>query len=372
MDADRFLEHFLPGDSEAVVSLRHTIAQLNLRYKNRRMGRSVLLLGETGVGKNHLARVIAGHLMWLRDPQCWSSPGSGNRSKSIVELVAERFAEVSIPNVPDNLVESDLFGHVKGAFTGATSDRDGYFGDEQITDLLLDEIGEATPALQAKLLQVLNDGGYRRVGDDPSDYRRTEARIFLATNRNLGEMVREERFRKDLYWRINNIVIHQPPLRDQAARIPALAESIAARIQIGNNVAPEEMLRLSATDLAWAKGQSWPGNVRELERLIWLWLYEEGAVALAEVRKRYPLEAPNAHASTVKAIIRSRVTQALAEGRPLADSVGDFCDLSREAQQALCDVTDELGLDRQSLETLFGDGAKAAKQISAWRGKLRS
>lgn len=372
MDSDPFLEYFLAGDSEAIVKLRRTIAQINLRYKNRHMGRSLLLLGESGVGKNHLARVIAGHLIWLRDPKCWSPPGSGSRSRSIGEIVAERFAEVSIPNVPDNLVESELFGHVKGAYTGATSDRDGYFGDDQLTDLLLDEIGEATPALQAKLLQVLNDGHYRRVGDDPTEYRKTEARVFLATNRDLAAMVRSGAFRKDLYWRINNIVLHQPPLRDQAERIPALAESIAARIQIANNVASEEILRLNAADLAWAKQQDWPGNVRELERLIWLWIYEDGKMHLAEVRNRYPLETPDMHASTVKAIVRSRIARALAERSRLSDSVGTFCDLNREAQDALCAVSEEMGLDRESLEVLFGDGAKAAKQISAWRGRARS
>lgn len=371
-DADQFLDHFLPGETNAVVELRRTIGLINRRYKNRHMGRSVLLIGETGVGKNHLARVIAGHLMWLRDPTCWAPPGGPTKSRSLLEVLAERFAEVSIPNVPENLVESELFGHVKGAFTGATSEREGFFGTDYITDLLLDEIGEAPPTLQVKLLQVLNDGTYRPVGAAPNEVRTTEARIFFATNRDLPQMVRDGEFRKDLYWRINNLVLHQPPLREQSERIPALAETIVAKIQLANGVAPEEMARLTSADLVWAKQQQWPGNVRELDRLLWLWIYEEGKLPLAEVQQKYPVEDLDREGASIKAIVRQRIQKALDAGERLAETVGDFCDFAKEAQHALYELKEEMRLDREALEKLFGDGAKAAKQISAWGSRGRS
>src|SRR5882724_9233092 len=185
MEPDVFLEHFLPGQNPAMQRLREKIALINRRYKNPPyMGRSLLLLGETGVGKNHIARVIAGHLYWLRDRGLWTPPSPGARSKTLLEVTAEHFAELSLPNLPSELIESELFGHVKGAFTGAMADKQGYFGDDQIEDLLLDEIGEAPALLQAKLLQVLNDRSFKRLGAPPSESSLTDARILLATNRD--------------------------------------------------------------------------------------------------------------------------------------------------------------------------------------------
>src|SRR6266576_3600478 len=367
MEQDAFLEQFLPGSNPAMDKLRTTIALVNRRYKNPpHMGRSVLLLGETGVGKNHAARVIAGHLYWLRDRARWTVPRRGERARTLMEVTAENFAEISLPNLPSELIESELFGHVRGAFTGAVADKEGYFSDDHIADLLLDEIGEAPPVLQAKLLQVLNDRSFKRLGAPPSETRFTDARILLATNRDLADLVRTGAFRADLYWRIQNLVIAIPPLREQRDRIAVLAESIVAGFVMNNDVSSG--LRLKQADLDWATRQPWPGNVRELERLLWRWVYEEGEYSLEQIQKEYPEEALDSKGKTtsIKACVRERVLAALDRGKQLGSSVGEFSrGFERDVQLALYELKNELNLDRQALTTLFGDGDKAAKQISA-------
>jgi len=374
MENDPFLEHFLPGPNPAMNKLREIVARVNRRYKNPpHMGRSLVLLGETGVGKNHVARVIAGHLYWLRDRNLWIPPGPGERARTLLEVTAEHFAELSLPNLPSELIESELFGHIKGAFTGAVADKEGYFGDEHIHDLLLDEIGEAPPVLQAKLLQVLNDRSYKRLGDPPSESRFTDARILLATNRDLADLVRTGNFRADLYWRIQHLVIRIPPLREQRDRITVLAESIVAGF-VRDNGASSAAFRLEPADLDWAARQPWPGNVRELERLLWRWVYEEGKYSLKEIQKEYPEENLDSRDRTVsiKACVRERMRSALDGGKQLGSSVGDFSrGFERDVQLSLYELKNELNLDRQALTTLFGDGDKAAKQISAWGEKAR-
>src|SRR5260370_889382 len=117
-DGDAFLEHFLPGTTPSMRALRGTIAAINRRYKNPpHMGRTVLILGETGVGKNRLARVIAGHLYWLRDPHLWEpSSSGGKRPRTLTEITAEHFVEASLPAIPDELIESQPFRPRKAAF----------------------------------------------------------------------------------------------------------------------------------------------------------------------------------------------------------------------------------------------------------------
>jgi transcriptional regulator with GAF, ATPase, and Fis domain len=374
MENDVFLEHFLPGSNLAMNKLREIIARVNRRYKNPpHMGRSLVLLGETGVGKNHVARVIAGHLYWLRDRNLWRVPRSGERPRTLLEVTAEHFAELSLPNLPSELIESELFGHIRGAFTGAVADKDGYFGDEHIDDLLLDEIGEAPPVLQAKLLQVLNDRSYKRLGAPPSESRFTDARILLATNRDLADLVRTGNFRADLYWRIQHLVIRIPPLREQRDRIAVLAESIVSGF-VRDNGASSADLRLKPADLDWATRQPWPGNVRELERLLWRWVYEEGRYSLQEIQKEYPEENLDSkdRTASIKACVRERMLSALDRGKQLGSSVGDFSRaFERDVQLSLYELKNELNLDRKALATLFADGDKAAKQISAWGEKVR-
>ncbi len=370
--SDQFLEHFLPGETAAMHELRGTIAKINRRYRNPpRMGRAILLAGETGVGKNYAARVIAGHLYWLNDPERWQAAPPDGRVKGLREVTGESFVEVALPAIPDELIESALFGHMKGAFTGATADKTGYFGSDEISDLLLDEIGDASSQLQVKLLQVLNDHSFRRVGAEPTECEFTEARIMFATNRDIASLVRAGTFRSDLYWRMQHLVIKIPPLREQRDRIPDLAQHLVARI-LREHDAPEGALALTKKDIQWAKEQPWPGNIRELERLLWRWVYENGEQTLEETQRNYPAEdlAESSSRAGLREVVRERIERALEQGRALAPSAGDFTrSVEREIQHALYQIKAELRLDRKQLEILFTEGEKAAKQISAWGNK---
>jgi len=176
---------------------------------------------------------------------------------------AEPFVAVNCTSIPEPLLESELFGHVKGSFTGATGDRKGRFELAGRGTIFLDEIGDTSPAFQAKLLRVLQEREFHPVGGER--VRRTEARVVAATHRPLERMVREERFREDLYFRLRVVEIIVPPLRERRGDIELLAENLlregAREMHRGVPVlAPDALARLAAYD--------WPGNVRELENAL--------------------------------------------------------------------------------------------------------
>lgn len=202
---------------------------------------TVLLTGETGTGKTLLAAYIHHH---------------GPRKSKI-------FLEQSCGVLPEALLESELFGHKRGAFSGAVQDRKGLFEVADGGTLFLDEISEMSPALQVKLLQVLQEGKFRRVGEN--EFRQTDARIITATNKDLQEEVQKGRFRADLFYRINVFPIHIPPLRDRLDDIPMLAEYCLNkyRRKLNNQVTGfnQDVLQ----DLC---RYDYPGNVRELENLV--------------------------------------------------------------------------------------------------------
>jgi two-component system response regulator AtoC len=210
---------------------------------------NVLVLGESGTGKELVARAIHD-----------ASPRRGRR-----------FVAINCAAIPASLLESELFGHRRGAFTDALRDKRGLFEDADGGTLFLDEIGELPLALQAKLLRVLQDGEIRRVGDNESI--KVDVRLIAATLRDLAGDVQGGRFREDLYYRLNVLPVVIPPLRERAEDIPQLARFFtqrhAQRHQLGevelSDVAIEALVR-----------QPWPGNVRELENLI------ERAVVLAD------------------------------------------------------------------------------------------
>lgn len=209
---------------------------------------SVLILGETGTGKELIAHEIHRR--------------SERRDKSMVR--------VNCASIPKDLYESEFFGHVKGAFTGAIKDRAGRFETAEGGTLFLDEIAEVPMELQSKLLRVLQEKHYERVGDDRT--RRADVRIIAATNRDLKKEMDSGHFRQDLYYRLNVFPIRIAPLRERKEDIPLLAQHFIQR-SINELRCPKP--RLTRAGIVRLQGYSWPGNVRELQNVI------ERAVILA-------------------------------------------------------------------------------------------
>jgi two-component system response regulator AtoC len=214
---------------------------LEMARKVARYPSTVLITGESGTGKELVARLV--HR---------SSPRS-----------AEAFIAVNCGAIPETLLESELFGHVKGAFTGASNDKPGLFEEADGGTLFLDEIGELPAALQVKLLRALQEGEVRRVGGNNS--RKVDVRVIAATNRDLVTDVNVGRFRGDLYYRVNVVSINLPALRERREDIPELALHFLRRhnARLGLNV---ELI--AAPAMRMLVEYSWPGNVRELENVI--------------------------------------------------------------------------------------------------------
>jgi DNA-binding NtrC family response regulator len=210
---------------------------------------NVLITGETGTGKSILGRAL--HRL---------SPRSGGP-----------FVAFSCANLPEPLVEDELFGHEKGAFTGALVQRRGRFEAADGGTLFLDEIGDLPLGLQAKLLRVLNDRTFERLGSNTP--LTVDVRMICATHRNLEQMVADGEFREDLYYRLNVIQLHLPPLRERSGGIVVLAHHLLQQIskELGKKVTRYSPLAIEALD-----EYGWPGNVRELENVI------RRAVVLAE------------------------------------------------------------------------------------------
>jgi transcriptional regulator with PAS, ATPase and Fis domain len=182
-----------------------------------------------------------------------------------------RFVPVNCGAIPEGLLESELFGHVKGAFTGAIHDKKGYFELANEGTIFLDEVGEMSPAVQVKLLRVLQDGRFERVGSEKTVH--MDVRIISATNKKLEREVSTGRFRKDLYYRLCVIPITLPPLRKRRGDIPLLAEYFLSHYTLE----PEyRNAILTPTALAILMAHSWPGNVRELQNVLQFALIKSG------------------------------------------------------------------------------------------------
>jgi two-component system, NtrC family, nitrogen regulation response regulator NtrX len=224
----------------------------------------ILILGENGTGKELVARAV--HDL---------SPRSG-----------QPFVKMNCAAVPADLVESELFGHEKGAFSGAVSQRRGRFEQADGGTLFLDEIGDMPAAMQAKLLRVLQDGEITRVGGTGEI--KVDVRLISATNQDLDELLREGRFRQDLYYRISTVAAKVPPLRERASDVPALAEHFVEAASRRNHWKPR---RLSAEALELLSQQPWKGNVRELRNVVERALILSGSDPLEAVDLRAALPA---------------------------------------------------------------------------------
>lgn len=201
----------------------------------------VLLVGETGTGKGLIAKLIHRH---------------SHRAGS-------QFISVHCGAIPDTLLESELFGYEKGAFTGASRRKLGKFEISNNGTIFLDEIGTITPSAQIKLLQVLQDGAYSRIGGE--EILKTNARVISATNTDLKRMTDKELFRKDLYYRLNVFPVEIPPLRERKEDIPLLTEFFLRRLSIDFQ---KDILGISDEVYDAFQRYSWPGNIRELENLL--------------------------------------------------------------------------------------------------------
>lgn len=202
---------------------------------------TVLVTGESGTGKELIARLIheAGHRK------------------------ARPFVTVNIAALPESLMESELFGHVKGAFTGASQDREGRFGEADGGTLFIDEIGDVPPAIQVKLLRAIQFGQIQRVGENAT--RVLDVRIIAATNKDLNTMIDNGTFRADLYWRLYVVPIHLPALRERKEDIPALVDSFIRKYSAKNK---RDVKTISKEALDLLMRYPFPGNVRELENVI--------------------------------------------------------------------------------------------------------
>jgi DNA-binding NtrC family response regulator len=241
------------GKSPKIVEVFKVLARAALSTS------TVLVMGESGTGKELVARAI--------------HDNSPRRKK--------RFVAVNCGALAENLLESELFGHVRGSFTGAIADKAGLFEEANGGTLFLDEIGDITPALQIKMLRVLQENEIKRVGSNESS--KVDVRVIAATHHDLEAMVKDGRFREDLYYRLKVISIELPPLRERMEDLSELIHSFLAKYAEKNK---KLVSHVSEEAMALLRGYSWPGNIRELEHAI------ERAVAMTNSQVLFPEDFP--------------------------------------------------------------------------------
>ncbi len=256
--ANETLVRLLVGHSSPMREVRHLIEQVADSEA------SVLILGESGTGKEVVAKSLH-HLSSRRDAP---------------------FVPVNCGAIPAELLESELFGHEKGAFTGALTARQGRFEIAEGGTLFLDEIGDMPMPMQVKLLRVLQERTFERVGSNKSQ--QCNVRVIAATHRNLEEQIAKGEFREDLYYRLNVFPIELPPLRERPEDVPSLALELIARLEREGRGS----VRLTAATLASLSRYAWPGNVRELSNLMerLVILYPKGIVDVNDLPSKYQSE----------------------------------------------------------------------------------
>ena len=305
------------GDSPAIQTILAEVRKVADTRSN------ILLLGETGTGKELFARVIH-HNSSRRDMP---------------------FVPINCSAIPENLLETELFGHVRGAFTGAVASKKGLLEEADGGTVFLDEIGEMNLPIQAKLLRVIEDQVIRPVGSTKGT--KADIRFITATNRDLRAAVKESVFREDLYYRINVIPVHLLPLRERREDVPLLAEHFVAKY---GRLLDKQIRGISPEALAFLEAYGWPGNIRELENAI------ERAVALEQT--------PVVQAESLPEPVRGL----RAAGPPFLETIADGSrseppapgpgfDLERHVQGSVRDVV------ARALEQAGGVKVKAAELL---------
>ena len=299
---------------------------------------TVLITGETGTGKEVFANALHDLSQRKKYP----------------------FVSVNCGAIPETLLESELFGAEKGAYTGADEKRKGFFEAANKGTIFLDEIGEMPLNTQVKLLRILESGEFSRLGS--STVQKVDVRVVAATNRDLMYEVRQGRFRQDLFFRLNSVNIHLPPLRQHLDDIPSLVEHFANRAADRNGF-PFEGIDPDALDLL--ETQSWPGNIRELRNVVETMVtLERGAHITEEMTRRYLPNDTMEEPQTTTALVRLRDVQ-----QPTSDA--DMQMLYRTLLQLAGDVSEMKTVLRHLLQITF-DHQSADGMVSPATGSTRT
>lgn len=335
----------LAGRSKAIQKTRELIDQV------AKSDATVLILGESGTGKEVIAQAL--HRASLRKDK--------------------PFVPVNCGAIPGELLESELFGHEKGAFTGALASRQGRFELAEGGTLFLDEIGDMPMPMQVKLLRVLQERTFERVGSNKTI--QCDVRIIAATHRHLEQEIQEKRFREDLFYRLNVFPIEVPPLRERAEDIPYLVDDLVKRMEAANRGS----VRLTRNAIALLMQHHWPGNVRELSNLIerMAIIYPDGLVDASDLPEKFQgyqipedakldwteSETPDVSESSADEEAPARSVAPIAVGKTI-----QLPEQGIDLKEYLTDLENEL--IRQALEECNGVVAHAAKLLNMRRTTL--
>jgi DNA-binding NtrC family response regulator len=321
----------LLGDSPPMEQLRQLVRKV------ARTQATVLIQGESGTGKELVARAL-----YRQSPRA-----------------AAPFIKVNCVAIPENLIESEFFGHEKGAFTGAVTKREGRFELAHGGTILLDEISEISPQLQAKLLRVLQEREFERVGGNRTI--KVDVRVIATTNRHLEECIERKEFRQDLFFRLNVVPIVIAPLRERKTDIPLLADQFRQRFvrKHGINVGG-----ISPVCLEALTQHSWPGNVRELQNVI-----ERGVILCSEGGALEPIHLGLAQTIDPKLFA---VNTPAPDAHPIADAAGNFFTLADLEKRHILAALERAQNNRTSAAEMLGISIRTLRnKLNEYSGKAK-